>query len=96
MAKISPKKTPMREQPPKERIKNYAEVPFGYSPEEAVTEAQRCIQCKKPKCIDGCPVEIDIPGFIDYISQKKFKEGINLLKEKNILPDRNKSRLWGN
>jgi len=86
MAKISPKKTPMREQPPKERIKNYDEVPFGYSPEEAVLEAQRCLQCKKPQCIEGCPVEIDIPGFIDFIAQKKFKEGISLIKEKNILP----------
>ena len=65
MAKISPKKTPMREQPPKERIKNYDEVPYGYSPAEAVLEAQRCLQCKKPMCIEGCPVEIDIPEFSD-------------------------------
>lgn len=86
MAKISPKKTPMREQPPKERIKNYNEVPFGYTPEEAVQEALRCLQCKKPVCIDGCPVEIDIKGFINYIAQRKFKEGILHLKEKNILP----------
>lgn len=86
MAKISPKKTPMREQPAKERVRNYDEVPFGYSPEEAVLEARRCIQCKKPGCIAGCPVEIDIPGFIQFIADKKFKEGINLLKEKNILP----------
>ena len=86
MAKISPRKTPMREQPAKERVRNYDEVPFGYSPEEAVLEARRCIQCKKPGCIAGCPVEIDIPGFIQFIADKKFKEGINLLKEKNILP----------
>lgn len=86
MAKISPLKTKMREQPPKERINNNEEVPFGYSPEEAVLEASRCIQCKKPKCIEGCPVEIDIPGFIEFIAQKKFKEGINRLKDKNILP----------
>ncbi|PIP55307.1 MAG: glutamate synthase (NADPH), homotetrameric [Bacteroidetes bacterium CG23_combo_of_CG06-09_8_20_14_all_32_9] len=86
MAKSSPKKTPMREQPPKERIKNYNEVPFGYSPEEAVIEAERCIKCKKPSCIEGCPVEIDIQGFIALIAEKKFKEGISLLKKKNILP----------
>lgn len=86
MAKINPKKTPMREQPAKERVRNYDEVPFGYSPEEAVLEAKRCIQCKKPGCIAGCPVEIDIPGFIQHIADKKFKEGITLLKEKNILP----------
>ncbi len=86
MAKISPKKTPMREQPPMERIKNYDEVPYGYSPEEAITEAQRCLQCKKPKCVEGCPVEIDIPGFIGFIAKNEFRPGINRLKEKNILP----------
>jgi len=76
----------MREQPAKERIRNFNEVPFGYSIEEAVQEAKRCIQCKNPGCIAGCPVEIDIPGFIRLIAEKDFKEGINLLKEKNILP----------
>jgi len=86
MAKISPKKTPMREQPAVERVKNNEEVPYGYSPEEAVIEAQRCIQCKKPKCIEGCPVEIDIPGFINLVAQKKFKEAVMKVKEKNILP----------
>ena len=86
MAKVSPTKTPMREQKAKERVKNYDEVPFGYSPEEAVLEAMRCLQCKKPKCMDGCPVEIDIPGFIKFISEKKFDEGIKRIKQKNILP----------
>ena len=76
----------MREQPPEERIKNFNEVPYGYSPEEAIAEAHRCLQCKKPLCVDGCPVEIDIPGFIGFIAEKKFKEGIVRLKEKNILP----------
>jgi glutamate synthase (NADPH/NADH) small chain len=76
----------MREQPPAERIRNYEEVPFGYSPEEAIKEAERCLMCKKPKCIAGCPVEIDIPGFIQHIADNNFREGINLLKEKNILP----------
>jgi glutamate synthase (NADPH/NADH) small chain len=86
MAKINPVKTPMREQPPGERIKNYDEVPYGYSPEEAIVEAERCLQCKNPKCVEGCPVEIDIKGFIKFIAEKKFKEGVTLLKEKNILP----------
>lgn len=86
MAKINPLKTPMREQPPGERIKNYDEVPYGYSEKEAILEAQRCLQCKNPKCIEGCPVEIDIKGFINFIAEKKIKEGITLLKEKNILP----------
>ena len=86
MAKVSPKKTIMREQPPLERIKNYDEVPYGYSPDEAVVEANRCLQCKKPFCVDGCPVEIDIPAFIELIAKRKFKEGIAKIKEKNILP----------
>jgi len=86
MAKIIPKKTPMREQPPKERVRNFDEVPYGYTPEEAMLEASRCLQCKKPFCIAGCPVEIDIPAFIKFISEDKFKEGIAKLKEKNILP----------
>ena len=86
MAKVSPTKTPMREQPASERVRNYDEVPYGYSPEEAILEAERCLMCKKPKCIDGCPVEIDIPGFIKFIQEDNFKDGISLLKEKNILP----------
>ncbi|GAI08867.1 unnamed protein product, partial [marine sediment metagenome] len=67
MAKVSPIKTPMREQPAAERVRNYEEVPYGYSPKEAILEAERCLMCKKPKCIAGCPVEIDIPGFIQFI-----------------------------
>lgn len=86
MAKVSPIKTPMREQPAAERVRNYEEVPFGYSPQEAILEAERCLMCKKPKCIAGCPVEIDIPGFIQFIVDNDFKGGIRLLKEKNILP----------
>ena len=85
MAKVSPTKTPMREQPASERIRNNEEVPFGYSPEEAILEANRCLMCKKPKCVDGCPVEIDIPGLIHFIAEGKFREGVNRLKEKNIL-----------
>ena len=86
MAKVSPTKTPMREQPPQERVRNNDEVPFGYSPEEAILEAKRCLMCKNPKCIEGCPVEIDIPGFINFIAEEQFREGVNRLKEKNILP----------
>jgi glutamate synthase (NADPH/NADH) small chain len=86
MAKVNPIKTPRREQPAAERVRNYNEVPFGYSPQEAILEAERCLMCKKPKCIAGCPVEIDIPGFIQFIVDNDFRGGINLLKEKNILP----------
>ncbi|MCK4673651.1 NADPH-dependent glutamate synthase [candidate division WOR-3 bacterium] len=84
--KITPKKTPMREQPPKERAKNYDEVPYGYSEKEAMQEARRCLQCKKPICIEGCPVEIDIPGFIRLIAEGDFRGAIEKLKEKNVLP----------
>ena len=54
----------MPEQPPQERIKNFKEVPYGYSKEIAIEEAKRCLQCKNKPCMKGCPVEIDIPGFI--------------------------------
>jgi glutamate synthase (NADPH/NADH) small chain len=77
---------PMPEQDPKVRVRNYKEVPFGYSPETAMTEASRCIQCKNPGCMTGCPVEIDIPGFIARIREGDFAGGIAKIKEKNLLP----------
>jgi len=86
MPKPNPQQTLMREQDPKERKNNYKEVPFGYSEEEAILEAKRCIQCKKPLCIQGCPVEIDIPAFIALIAQGDFRGAIRKMKEKNALP----------
>ncbi len=77
---------PMSEQKPKVRAKNFDEVPFGYSPETAIKEAQRCLQCKKPNCVAGCPVEIDIPGFIQLIKEEKFTESIRHVWQKNSLP----------
>jgi len=62
----------MPEQEPKVRAKNFDEVPFGYTPELAQLESSRCLQCKKPKCIDGCPVEVDIPAFIKLINEGDF------------------------
>ena len=76
----------MRKQTPLERIKNFNEVALGLTEEEAVAEAKRCIKCKKPFCVEGCPVEIDIPAFIKLITEKKFKEAILKIKEKNNLP----------
>jgi len=76
----------MAEQKPEDRTRNFNEVPFGYSPEQARLEASRCLQCKKPKCIDGCPVEIDIPGFIQLIHDGDFIGAARKLKEKNSLP----------
>jgi glutamate synthase (NADPH/NADH) small chain len=66
--KLVPKKYPMPEQSPKERIKNFNEVPLGQDEQTAIQEAQRCLQCKpgpnRKLCMDGCPVEIEIPRFI--------------------------------
>lgn len=77
---------PMPQQDPKKRIKNFNEVALGYTPEQAAAEAKRCIQCKNPACISGCPVEIDIPAFVAFIAGGKFDEAIKKLKEKNNLP----------
>ncbi|MBI5573464.1 MAG: NADPH-dependent glutamate synthase [Elusimicrobia bacterium] len=84
MEKIPRQKMPVQDA--KERIKNFSSVALGYSEEQAVLEARRCIQCKKPACIGGCPVEVDIPGFIKKIAEKNFAEAIKILKNKNNLP----------
>ena len=76
----------MLEQDPTVRIHNYDEVPHGFSEETAIKEAQRCLGCKKPMCVAGCPVCIDIPGFIKLIEEGKFAEAARKLKEENSLP----------
>jgi len=76
----------MPKQPPEIRSHNFNEVALGYPAELAVEEAMRCLQCPKPKCVDNCPVEINIPGFIKAIAEKDFESGIRILKEKNCLP----------
>jgi glutamate synthase (NADPH) small chain len=76
----------MSEQDPKKRIQNFEEVPFGYSEETAIIEAKRCIQCKKPLCIAGCPVDVKIPEFIKEIAEGNFIESAKVLKETNSLP----------
>ena len=76
----------MPEQEPNVRRRNFDEVPFGYSKELAIKEAERCLQCKKPTCISGCPVSIDIPGFIKLIKEGEFTKSIRKLWEKNSLP----------
>jgi glutamate synthase (NADPH) small chain len=76
----------MPEQEPRKRIRNFEEVPFGYSAETAITEAKRCIQCKKPGCIAGCPVDVKIPEFIKEIAEGRFIEAAWKLKETNGLP----------
>ena len=76
----------MPEQEPKERIHNFKEVPYGYSKETAIEEAKRCLQCKNKPCMKGCPVEIDIPGFISCIASGDFEKAAEVIKAKNNLP----------
>jgi len=79
-------RVPMREQDPKERIKNFNEVPYGYSLEEAIAEAQRCLQCKPPSCVEGCPAEVHIPEFIDKIIDEDIEGAFKEIKITNALP----------
>jgi glutamate synthase (NADPH) small chain len=83
---ISPKQTAMPQQEPGVRVTNFDEVACGYSLEMALAEAERCLQCKKPKCVMGCPVEIDIAGFIGALSRKDMMESYHILKDANALP----------
>ena len=76
----------MPEQPPEERKKNFKEVPFGLTEKQALIEASRCLECKKEPCIAGCPVEVDIPAFIDLILQKDYAAAARKIKETNSLP----------
>lgn len=80
------KQIPMPEMPVEERIKSFDEVALGYSEEQALAEAARCLQCEIPKCIAGCPVGVDIPGFIQLIKNGDYQGAIMKIKEKNSLP----------
>ncbi len=87
--KVKKEKIPrqsMPEQAPEIRARNFEEVPTGQSPEVAIKEAERCLQCKKPACVEGCPVQVDIPGFIGLIKEGEFTKAITRLWEKNGLP----------
>ena len=72
MANMSLKKLPMPEQDPVERSRNFKEVAMGYTAEMAIEEAGRCLQCKNPKCVSGCPVNIHIPEFIAKVAEGDF------------------------
>ncbi len=78
--------TPMAKQDVLDRIHNFYEVALGYNEEQAVAEAERCLQCPNPRCVTGCPVDIDIPAFIKEIKEKNFLSASAKLKEKNSLP----------
>lgn len=73
-------------QDPVERSKNFSEVALGYSQETAMEEASRCLQCKTPACVEGCPVGVQIPQFVDQVAKGKFSEAAKTLKQKNSLP----------
>jgi glutamate synthase (NADPH) small chain len=79
-------RVPMPEQDPKIRARNFLEVPTGYTVKMAQEEAERCLQCKKPGCVTGCPVGVDIPGFIDLLAQGDMSGAIRKLWTKNALP----------
>lgn len=76
----------MPEQPANVRNKNFEEVALGYTKEMAVDEAQRCLNCPKPRCVSGCPVNVEIPAFIQAVAHEDFAEAIKILKRKNSLP----------
>ena len=86
MADMSPKKHEMPSQAPDVRGKNFKEVALGYTAEIAVAEAARCLNCKKPLCVSGCPVNINIPGFITKISEGDFEGAYSVITESSSLP----------
>jgi len=86
MANMSLKKTPMPEQDPKVRARNFKEVALGYTPEQAIEEANRCLKCKNPKCVGGCPVNIRIPEFIAKVQEGDFAAAYEIISSTNALP----------
>ena len=84
---IAKTKTRMPEQDPQVRRQNFSEVALGYTEEMAVGEAERCLECKKPKCVDSCPVGIDIPAFVEAIQAREFEEALAIVKKDNTLPE---------
>jgi glutamate synthase (NADPH) small chain len=83
---IAPKRTPMPEQNAAVRAHNFQEVNLGFTLEDALREADRCLACKKPRCVPGCPVGIDIPGFIGAVGRRDLRAAYRILKEANALP----------
>ena len=80
------KKVPVREQAPEVRAANFEEVCLGYNKEEAVEEANRCLGCKKAKCVEGCPVSINIPGFVHEVKEGNFEKAYQIISESSALP----------
>ncbi len=80
------KKVPVREQDPKVRAANFQEVCLGYNKDEAMEEAKRCLNCKNAKCVKGCPVSIDIPGFVEKVKSGEFEEAAKVIAKSSALP----------
>ena len=80
------KKVPVREQAPKVRATNFDEVCLGYNADEAMEEASRCINCKNAKCMEGCPVSINIPGFVHEVKEGNFEKAYQIISESSALP----------
>ena len=83
---IPQERTPLPAQEAEERVRNFAEVALGYSLEDALNECERCLLCPEAACVRGCPIEIDIPGFIRKISEKNFRGAYDVLSDANLLP----------
>ena len=86
ISEIQPTRTPMPEQDPQVRAHNFQEVPLGYTEEDALRESSRCLNCPKPQCVTGCPVNVHIPEFIALINQGKFAEAARAIKKTSALP----------
>ena len=86
MSKVDLVRRPMPKQEPAERVRNFDEVALGYTAELARQEAARCLGCKKPGCVEGCPVGIDIPGFIGMVAEGDFGAAVRTVKQTNALP----------
>jgi len=86
MANMSLKKVPMPEQEPLVRARNFQEVTLGYTEEMAKEEASRCLNCKKPQCVEGCPVNVRIPEFIHEVAQGNFQKAYEIITSTNALP----------
>ena len=86
MANMTLTKTPMPEQDPQIRARNFKEVALGYTAEQAIEEANRCLGCKNPKCVEGCPVNVRIPEFIKKIQEGDFKAAYEIVTSTNALP----------
>ena len=80
------KRIPVAEQNPAKRAKNFEEVCLGYTEDEAVSEAERCLNCKNPRCVGGCPVSINIPAFIQEVKNKNFEKAYQIISESSTLP----------